>query len=70
MENNFDNKEKGRLDQVVASLTDLSRSQASKAIKNGEILVDGKEERRASFLLVGGEKISYFPKEKAWRHWP
>ncbi len=64
MENNFDNKEKGRLDQVVASLTDLSRSQASKAIKNGEILVDGKEERRASFLLVGGEKISYFPKEK------
>lgn len=64
MENSFENKEQGRLDVLLAKNLSLSRSQAGKAVKNGEVLVDGREERQASFFLKGGEKVSYFPKAK------
>ena len=64
MERTFENTEKGRLDVLLAKALGISRSQAGKAIRNGEVLVSGREEKHASYPLQGGEKIAYFPKEK------
>ena len=64
MERTFENTEKGRLDVLLAKALGISRSQAGKAIRNGEVLIDGKEEKHASYPLQGGEKIAYFPQEK------
>ena len=48
MERTFENTEKGRLDVLLAKALGISRSQAGKAIRNGEVLVSGREEKHAA----------------------
>ncbi|HSC77456.1 MAG TPA: RluA family pseudouridine synthase [Candidatus Acidoferrales bacterium] len=48
-----------RLDHFLATeLTQLSRSQLQKCIRDGGVTLDGKEIRRASLRLRGGEKLA------------
>lgn len=52
-------KESGiRLDKVLADLTELSRSQANEAIKNGNILVNGKAVK-AKYSVKEGDLVTY-----------
>lgn len=58
-------KEAGnRLDKALADLTDLSRSQANDAIKNGRILVNG-QAKKAKYTVQVDDLISYeLPEEE------
>lgn len=58
-------KEAGnRLDKALADLTDLSRSQANDAIKNGRILVNG-QAKKAKYTVQIDDLISYeLPEEE------
>lgn len=52
-------KESGiRLDKALADLTELSRSQANEAIKNGNILVNGKAVK-AKYSVKEGDLVTY-----------
>lgn len=52
-------KESGiRLDKALADLTELSRSQANEAIKNGNILVNGKSVK-AKYSVKEGDLVTY-----------
>lgn len=52
-------KESGiRLDKTLADLTELSRSQANEAIKNGNILVNGKAVK-AKYSVKEGDLVTY-----------
>ena len=52
-------KESGiRLDKALADLTELSRSQANEAIKNGNILVNGKAVK-AKYGVKEGDLVTY-----------
>lgn len=52
-------KESGiRLDKALADLTELSRSQAKEAIKNGNILVNGKAVK-AKYSVKEGDLVTY-----------
>ena len=52
-------KESGiRLDKALADLTELSRSQANEAIKNGNILVNGKAVK-AKYSVKEGDIVTY-----------
>lgn len=52
-------KESGiRLDKALADLTELSRSQANEAIKNGNILVNGKVVK-AKYSVKEGDLVTY-----------
>ncbi len=55
--------ETGRLDVVLSRLFSLSRSQASKAIKNGWVKVAGKVIDSPSFKVTIDTEIDYEPKE-------
>lgn len=58
-------KEAGsRLDKALADLTDLSRSQANEAIKNGRILVNG-QAKKAKYTVQVDDLINYeLPEEE------
>ncbi|MFC3929060.1 RluA family pseudouridine synthase [Streptococcus caprae] len=53
-----------RLDKALADLTDLSRSQANEAIKEGTVLVNGKA-AKAKYAVKVGDVITYeLPEEE------
>ena len=64
-------KEAGvRLDKAVADLTELSRSQANEAIKDGTILVNN-QTQKARYAVKLGDVISYeLPKEEVLDYQP
>ena len=52
-------KEEGlRLDKALADLSNLSRSQANQAIKDGSVLVNGRP-KKAKYSVKGGDVISF-----------
>lgn len=51
--------ESGRLDRVLASAMDRSRSQVAKLIEAGAVEVEGSPVTRPSFKVEAGEEISY-----------
>ena len=51
--------EPGRLDQVLSKLSNSSRSQVSKDIKDGLVSVNDKVVTKPSFSLLGSETITY-----------
>lgn len=54
----------GRLDVVLAAVSSLSRSQAGKAIKQGQVEVNAKVIDAPSYKVVPGDVLSYLPEEK------
>lgn len=60
----FKASEAGRLDVVLAAVSSLSRSQAGKAVKQGQVEVNGKMIDSASYKVAVGDTISYLPEDK------
>lgn len=55
----FTCKEPKRLDIAMSEALELPRNQVEKLIKNIGVQVNGKEVKKSSFKLLGGETISY-----------
>ena len=55
--------ESGRLDLVLSTCGEMSRSQASKAIKNGQVSIAGEVIDAPSFKVIEGSKIIFTPAE-------
>lgn len=54
----------GRLDVVLAAVSSLSRSQAGKAIKLGQVEVNSKVIDAPSYKVAPGDVLSYLPEDK------
>ena len=55
-----DSEKKGtRLDQFIASVADISRSQAKNLIEDGEVSIDGKIVKKPSYKVKEGETVSF-----------
>lgn len=54
----------GRLDVVLAAVSSLSRSQAGKAIKQGQVEVNSKVIDAPSYKVTPGDVLSYLPEDK------
>ena len=54
----------GRLDVVLAAVSSLSRSQAGKAIKLGQVEINSKVIDAPSYKVAPGDVLSYLPEDK------
>jgi 23S rRNA pseudouridine1911/1915/1917 synthase len=61
--NQFNVKEAGRIDKILATELDVSRNQVEKLVKDGLVSVNGKTISKTSFKVAEGDEVTYVFKE-------